>query len=69
MTREFFKELCRFIKSEVLNAIPDGECLLVFKSDEYRGRYTISCAGYKYTHDNTGAELIEGPEGLDDEED
>ena len=68
MTKEFFKEFCRFIKSDVLNAIPGGECLLVFRSENYPGHYTISCGGYKYTHDSDGSEKIEGPEGLDDED-
>ena len=66
MTKEFFKEVCKDIISNILPVIPDNEVLRVYRNGDF---YTIECAYLKYTHFNTGTELIECPEGLNDEED
>lgn len=72
MTKEFFKEFCKHIKSEILLGVPNGESLRVYRDEESKGDYTkeyycIECAGFKYTHYSDGRERIESPEGLDDE--
>lgn len=63
MTKEFFKEFCKHIKSEVLLGIPDGSSLHVHRDKEY---YCIECAGFKFTHYDTGSEYIQMQEGLDE---
>lgn len=65
MTKEFFKEFCKHIKSEILLGIPDGESLRVSRDKEF---YCIECDGFKYTHYSSGNEYIQAREGLDDED-
>ena len=63
MTREFFKEFCKHIKSEILLGVPDGKYLHVYRDKEY---YNIECGGYEYTHYSDGRERLQTPEGLDE---
>ena len=71
MTKEFFKEFCKHIKSEIIEGIPKGEALVVLRGvDDPSGDFfSISCGGYRYDHSRDGIERITAPEGLDDEED
>lgn len=72
MTKEFFKEFCKHIKSEILLGVPNGEELRVYRAEESKGDctkeyYSIACAGFKYIHYSSGETTIEAPEGLDDD--
>ena len=72
MTKEFFKEYCKHIISEVLCGVPNGEELRVYRDSEDKGDYTkeyfsIECCGFKYIHYGHGREAIEAPEGLDND--
>lgn len=67
MTKSYFKEVCKHAISNVLETVPDGENLRVYHKKYPTGEYiVIECAGFKYTHQSSGNELIEGPEGLDE---
>lgn len=69
MTKSYFKELCKHIISDVLETVPEGECLSIYHKTYPNGEYfTIECGGFKYTHQSSGKELVEAPEGLDDED-
>ena len=68
MTDKFFKEVCRYIISNILQGVPDGERLEVYRKQYGDGvYYSISCGGYEYSHYSNGNETFRRPEGLNDE--
>ena len=69
MTDEFFKEVCRYIISNILQGLPDGMHLEVYRKKYDDGEYyCISCGGHEYSHYSDGRETFRRPEGLDDAE-
>ena len=72
MTKEYFKEFCKHIIAEVLQGVPNGEELRIYRDPESRNDYTteyfcIECADFKYVHYSSGKETFQVPGGLNDE--
>jgi hypothetical protein len=68
MTKEFFKEFCKHIRSEILEGIPKGAMLSIYRGIEGRDGdyYEIHIDGWKYIHYRDGREEICYLEGLDE---
>lgn len=65
MSEEFFKEVCRYVTHNVLQCVPDGGLLSVYRKKYPDGEYySIECGGFAYTHYSDGSEKIARPEGL-----
>ena len=59
MTKKFFKEFCKHIKSEILPVIPNDSALFVYRGvDDKDGTeyYDITCGGWKYIRHRDGNE-------------
>ena len=66
MTKEFFKEFCKHIKSEILQVIPNDSTLFVYHGlDDKDGTeyIDITCGGWKYILHRDGSEEYRNLEG------
>lgn len=66
MTKDFFKGICKYIRSNIAEAIPNDSIFSIYRGKEGQ-TLIIECAGFKYTRLPDGRERIQTPEGLDDD--
>ena len=65
MSEEFFKEVCRYVTHNILQCVPDGTPLTIYRKTYSEGEYySIGCGKYEFTHYSDGSETFTRPEDL-----